>query len=48
MRATDKQGICLELDRKQLPEPLPSNWQVSDVDKDIVRVEIVDITYLRI
>jgi acetoacetyl-[acyl-carrier protein] synthase len=41
MRSADKQGICFELPRKQLPEPLPANWQLSDIDKDTVKIEII-------
>lgn len=41
MRSTDKQGICFELSRKHLPDPLPANWQTSDIDKDTVRIEII-------
>jgi acetoacetyl-[acyl-carrier protein] synthase len=41
MRSSDKQGICFELIRKQLPDPLPTNWQISDIDKDRVKIEII-------
>ena len=41
MRSTDKQGICFELARKQLPDPLPANWQISDIDKDTVKIEVI-------
>ena len=41
MRSSDKQGICFDLTRKQLPDPLPTNWQISDIDKDNVKIEII-------
>ncbi|WP_339721937.1 beta-ketoacyl synthase [uncultured Paraglaciecola sp.] len=41
LRSTDKQGICFEVSRKQLPDPLPANWQMSDIDKDTVKIEII-------
>lgn len=41
MRPSDKQGICFEVSRKQLPDPLPTNWQISDIDKDTVKIEII-------
>ena len=41
MHSADKAGICFELARKQLPEPLPSNWQLTDIDKNRVSVEII-------
>jgi acetoacetyl-[acyl-carrier protein] synthase len=41
MRSSDKQGICFDLSRKQLPDPLPANWQISDIDKDNVKIEII-------
>ena len=41
MRASDEQGICFELSRKQLPDPLPSSWQVSDIDKENVSIKII-------
>ncbi|ABG42279.1 beta-ketoacyl synthase [Paraglaciecola sp. T6c] len=41
MHSADKAGICFELTRKQLPEPIPSNWQLTDIDKDRVKVNII-------
>ncbi|WP_293750802.1 beta-ketoacyl synthase [uncultured Paraglaciecola sp.] len=41
MRSVDKQGICFELNRKQLPDPMPDNWQLSDIDKDRVKIDII-------
>lgn len=41
MRSVDKQGICFELNRKQLPDPMPENWQLSDIDKDRVKIDII-------
>lgn len=41
MRSSEKQSICFELSRKQLPEPLPTSWQISDIDKDNVKIEII-------
>lgn len=41
MHSADKAGICFELTRKQLPEPIPSNWQLTDIDKDRVKINII-------
>ena len=41
MHSAEKAGICFELTRKQLPEPIPSNWQLTDIDKNRVSVEII-------
>jgi acetoacetyl-[acyl-carrier protein] synthase len=41
MHSSEKTGICFELPRKQLPEPLPTNWQLTDIDKDRVKIEII-------
>ncbi|MEP1447683.1 MAG: beta-ketoacyl synthase [Paraglaciecola sp.] len=41
MHSSDKQGICFELTRKQLPDPVPTNWQISDIDADTVKIEII-------
>jgi acetoacetyl-[acyl-carrier protein] synthase len=41
MHSTDKQGICFELPRKQLPDPVPTNWQISDIDEDNIKIEII-------
>ena len=41
MHSSEKVGICFELTRKQLPEPIPSNWQLTDIDKNRVSVEII-------
>lgn len=41
MHSSEKAGICFELTRKQLPEPIPSNWQLTDIDKNRVSVEII-------
>ena len=41
MQSTDKTGICFELTRKQLPDPIPTNWQLTDIAKDRVKVEII-------
>ena len=41
MHSAEKAGICFELTRKQLPEPTPSNWQLTDIDKNRVSVEII-------
>jgi acetoacetyl-[acyl-carrier protein] synthase len=41
MRSNDQQGICFKLSRKQLPDPLPTNWQISDIDKNNVNIEII-------
>lgn len=41
MHSADKVGICFELTRRQLPEPIPSNWQLTDIDKNRVSVEII-------
>jgi acetoacetyl-[acyl-carrier protein] synthase len=41
MGSVDKQGICFELERKQLPDPLPSNWQIADIDNETVKIEII-------
>jgi acetoacetyl-[acyl-carrier protein] synthase len=41
MRSVDKQGICFELNRKQLPDPMPENWQLSDIDNDRVKIDII-------
>jgi acetoacetyl-[acyl-carrier protein] synthase len=34
------EGICFTVRRRQLPEPLPASWQVSDIDGDQVSVSI--------
>jgi len=41
MRSTDNQGIGFELARKQLPDPLPENWHISDIDKNNVKIGII-------
>ncbi len=33
-------GICFTVRSRQLPEPLPASWQVSDIDGDLVSVSI--------
>jgi len=37
-----EQNITFEVRRRQLPEPLPASWTLSDIDGDRVKVEIND------
>jgi len=39
---TSEQSITFEVRRRQLPEPLPASWTLSDIDGDRVKVEIND------
>ncbi|WP_299083693.1 beta-ketoacyl synthase [uncultured Paraglaciecola sp.] len=41
MRSSEDQGICFDVKRKQLPDPVPNNWLVSDIDKENVSVKII-------
>jgi len=39
---SSEQKITFEVRRRQLPEPLPASWSLSDIDGDRVKVEIND------
>lgn len=39
---SNEQSISFEVRRRQLPEPLPASWTLSDIDGDRVKVEIND------
>ena len=41
MHSTCEQGINFKITRKQLPNPVPNNWQLTDIDKDNVNVNII-------
>jgi len=44
---SEEQKITFEVRRRQLPEPLPASWTLSDIDGDRVKVEINDTVELK-
>lgn len=41
LHATPDTPLCFELRRQQLPDPVPVNWQLSDLPEGMVRVQVL-------